>query len=146
MVVGSNGALGQLQELGGVATSRLQTLLGSNGVGLMELVGGDKIAKSEPVRAVVEIGNVVVGRLLERAVNGKEMQALKDIGGIMLNKVVVSVQELAGQVSEGAGPGLGTRLQELGGLARDVVQNTGLASGFARMAEGAIGAVASTRR
>lgn len=145
MVVGSNGALGQLQELGGLATSRLQGVLSSNGAALAELVGASKITSSAPVQALVEISSVVAARLMERVTTGKELEALKDIGGVMLNRLVTTVQEVAGQMGEGAGPSLQARLQDLGELARSVAQNTGLADGFARLAETAMGAIAKSR-
>lgn len=63
----------------------------------------------------------------------------------MLNRLVTTVQEVAGQMGEGAGPSLQARLQDLGELARSVAQNTGLADGFARLAETAMGAIAKSR-
>jgi hypothetical protein len=144
MVVGSNGALGTLQELGGLATSRLQGVL-SNGSGLAELLGTSKIANSPPVKALADIGGVVVGRVIERAMTGKELEALKDIGNVMLARALATVQEVAGQMDEGAGPGLRARFQELSVMAMSVAESTGLANGFARLAETAMGAIAKSR-
>jgi len=145
MVVGSNGALGQLQELGGLATSRLQDLLGSNGAGLGELLGVSKLTGSAPVQALVEIGGGLVGSVMERAAGGKELEALKEIGGFFLTKVATTVQDVVGQMSEGTGSSITSRFQELGGLAMGVAGNTGLANGFAKLAETAMGAIASSR-
>jgi hypothetical protein len=145
MVVGSNGALGQLQELGGLATSRLQGLFGTDGAGLGELLGLSKITGSAPVQALVEIGGGLVGSVMERAAGGKELEALKEIGGFLLTKVATTVQDVVGQMSEGTGSSITSRLQEVGGLAMSVVENTGLANGFARLAETAMGAIASSR-
>jgi hypothetical protein len=144
MVVSSNGALGTLQELGGLATSRLQGLIGSTS-GLAELLGTSKITSSPPVKALADIGGVVVGRVIERATTGKELEALKDIGGVMLNRLVTTVQEVAGQMGDGAGPGLQARFQELSGLAMSVAESTGLADGFTRLAETAMGVIGKSR-
>jgi hypothetical protein len=144
MVVSSNGALGTLQELGGLATSRLQGLLG-NGSGLAELLGTSKIVSSPQVKALVQIGNVVADRVMERAMTGKELQALKDIGNVLLARTLAAVQGLAEQVNSGVTPGLQARFQELSGLAVDVVKSTGLSDGLARLAETAMGAIAKSR-
>jgi len=106
MVVGSNGALGQLQEMGGLATSRLQELLGSNGAGLGELLGVSKITGSAPIQAMVEIGGGLVGTVMERAAGGKELEALKEIGGYVAAKLATTVQDVMSQVNEGAGSSL----------------------------------------
>jgi hypothetical protein len=145
MVVGSNGALGQLQELGGLATSRLQGLLGSSGAGLNELLGVSKLTGSAPVKALVEIGSGLVGTVMERAAGGKELEALKEIGGFVLTKVAATVQDVVGQMGDGAGSSITSRLQDVGELAMGVLENTGLADGFAKLAEAAMGAIASSR-
>jgi len=145
MAVSSNGALGQLQELGGLATSRLQGLLGSNGAGLGELLGTAKITSSAPVQAIMEIGQNLVGSVIERAAGGKELEALKEIGGYVLNRLATTVQNVAGQMSDSAGSNITSRFQELSGFAMGVAENTGLASGFARLAETALSAVAKGR-
>jgi hypothetical protein len=145
MVVGSNGALGQLQELGGVATSRLQDLLGANGANLGELMGLSKIVNSAPVQAIVDIGSNLAGGLIERAAGGKELEALKEIGGFVLNKLVATVQGVAGQMSEGPGSSITSRFQDVSGLAKGMLENTGLANGFAKLAESAMGAISSAR-
>jgi hypothetical protein len=145
MVVGSNGALGQLQELGGIATSRLQELLGSNGAGLGELLGVSKIAESAPVQALVEIGGGLFGNVMERAGGGKELEALKEIGGYVVTKLAATVQEVVGQMNDGAGSTLTSRFRDVGELASSVAQNSGIANGFAKLAESAMGAIGSTR-
>ena len=144
MVVGSNGALGTLQELGELATSRLQGVI-SNGSGLAELLGTSRIMNAPSVKALADIGGVVIDRVIERATSGKELEALKDIGGVMLNRLVVKVQEVAEQMGEGGGTSLQARFQELSGLAMSVAESTGLTNGFARLAETAMGAVARSR-
>ena len=110
MVVGSNGALGQLQEMGGIATSRLQELFGSNGAGLGELLGLSKIAESAPVQALVEIGGGLFGNVMERAAGGKELEALKEIGGYVASKVAATVQDVVGRMNEGAGSSITSRV------------------------------------
>ena len=145
MVVGSNGALGTLQELGGLATSRLQSVLGSNGAGLAELIGTSKITNSAPVQALIEIGEATVGRLMERASGGKELEAIKDIGNVLLGKLMTTVQEVAGQMSQGGGSSITSRLGDLGGLAKEVLDNTGLTSGFAKLAESAMAAIGNAK-
>jgi hypothetical protein len=146
MVVGSNGALGQLQELGGIATSRLQELLGSNGAGLGELLGVSKIAESAPVQALVEIGGGLFGSVMERAAGGgKELEALKEIGGFVVSKLAATVQEIVGQMNDGAGSTLTSRFKDVGELASSVAQNTGIANGFAKLAETAMGVIGSSR-
>ena len=145
MVVGSNGALGQLQELGGLATSRLQELLGSEGAGLGELLGVSKIAGSAPVQAMVEIGGGLFGNVMERAGGGKELEALKEIGGYVVNKLASTVQEVVGQMNDGAGSTLTSRFKDVGELASSVAQNTGIANGFAKLAESAMGVIGSSR-
>lgn len=144
MVVGSNGALGQLQEMGGIATSRLQELFGSNGAGLGELLGVDKIAGSEPVKALVEIGQGLLGTVMERAAGGKELEALREIGGYVVTRLSVTVQEVVGQM-DGAGAGLTSRFKEVGELASSVAQNTGIADGLAKLAESAMGVIGNRR-
>jgi hypothetical protein len=144
-VVGSNGALEQLQELGGLATSRLQELLGSEGAGLDELFGLSKITSSAPVRALVEIGGGLFGTVMERAAGGKEIEALKEIGGYFLTKLATTVQEVVGQMGDGTGSSLTSRFQEVGDMAMNVVQSTGLANGLVKFAEAAMGAIGSSR-
>lgn len=144
MVVGSNGALGQLQELGGVATSRLQDLLGENGANIGGLLGLPKILNSAPVQAIVDIGSNLAGGLMERAAGGKELEALKDIGGFVLKKVVTSVQGMAGQMGEG-GSGIAARFADVGDIAKGMLGNSGLGNGFAKVAETAMGAISKIR-
>jgi len=143
MVVGSNGALGQLQELGGVATSRLQELLGSNGAGLGELLGVSKLTGSAPIQAMVEIGGGLVGTVMERAAGGKELEALKEIGGYLAAKVATTVQDVMSQVNDGAGSSLTSRFKDFGDLASSMAQNTGISNGFAKLAETAMGVIAN---
>ena len=145
MVVGSNGALGQLQELGGVATSRLQDLLGANGANLGELMGLSKIVNSAPVQAIVDIGSNLAGGLMERAAGGKELEALKDIGGFVLNKVVTSVQGLAGRMGDGGGSSIAARFSDVGDIAKGILGSSGLGDGFAKVAESAMGAISKVR-
>ena len=144
MVVGSNGALGTLQELGGFAASRLQGVF-SDGSGLAELLGTSKIANSPQVKALAEIGEVAVGRLMERAMTGKELQALKDIGNVMLARFLATVQQVSEQMSGGATPSLQARLQDLSGLAISIAESTGLKGGLARLAETATSAIVKSR-
>ena len=145
MVVGSNGALEQLQELGGLATSRLQGLFGSDGAGLGELLGVSKITSSAPVQALVEIGSGLVGTVMERASAGKEIEALKEIGSYVLTKLATTVQDVVAQMDEGAGSSLASRLQEVGGLAMEAVQSSGLTNGLTKFAEAAMGVIGSSR-
>ena len=145
MVVGSNGALGQLQEWGGLATSRLQELLGSEGAGLGELLGVSKLAGSAPVQALLDISSGLVGTVMERATSGKELEALKEIGGFLLSKAAETVQDVVAQMGDGMGSSLTSRFQEVGEMAMTVVESSGLANGFAKLAESAMGAIGNSR-
>ena len=145
MVVGSNAALGQLQELGGVATSRLQDLLGENGANIGGLIGLPKILNSAPVQALVDIGSSLAGGLMERAAGGKELEALREIGGYVLRRAATSVQGLADQMGDGVGSGIAARFSDVGDIAKGMLGSSGLGDGFAKVAETAMGAISRVR-
>ena len=133
-------AVQDVLQCGDPGTGRVRSL-----AGLGELLGVSKIMSSAPVQALVEIGEGLFGTVMERAAGGKEIEALKEIGGYVLTKLATTVQDVVAQMDEGAGSSLTSRLQEVGGLAMSVVESTGLTNGLAKFAEAAMGAIGSSR-